>query len=97
MREKIDMPALPLKEIEIRDRRFAAGQDDEIGERNGFAGANENKPHAGLHPQRIELVEIGDPRQHEDGDRDGAVRAGFDRAEAERVFSRQAPGRGKVG
>ena len=36
---EVDVPALRAKEGEVGDRRLGAGQDDEIGDRQGLAGA----------------------------------------------------------
>ena len=45
-----------------------ARQDDEIATGSGSPGGTKTQPHAGLQPQRIEIVEIGDMRQQRNGD-----------------------------
>ncbi len=61
MRLDIDVPALRAQEGEVADRRFRAGQDDDVGlRRDRFAGTNEDEIDARLHAERIEIVEIGD-------------------------------------
>ena len=96
MGEEVDVPALRAEKGKIGDRRLAAGQDDEIGDRQRLAGVHEDEPHVGLQPQRIEIVEIGDAREHRHGDASrGAVGARFAVAEAERVLRRQARGAAK--
>ena len=72
MGEKVDVPALRAEMREVGDRRLAAGQDDEIADRQRLARTHEDEPHVRLHAQRIEVVEIGDAREHRHGDRDGS-------------------------
>ena len=96
MGEKIDVPALLAKKGEVGDGRLAARQDDEIRDRQRLAGRDEDEPHRGLEPQRIEIVEIGDAREHRHGDRERRfARAAFAFAEAEGVLRRQARGGGE--
>src|SRR6202046_2683877 len=73
MGEEVDIPALFTKEFEIGDRRLAARQDDKVGDRQRLARADKHEAHGGLNVQRVEVVEIGDARQHWDGDAHRAV------------------------
>ncbi len=69
MRQEIDVPALRAQEGEIAAGRFRAGDDDEAhvaGDR--FARTHHHKIDARFELERIEIVEIGDPRQCETGD-----------------------------
>ena len=69
MRGEIDVPALRAQEVEIAARRFRAGHDHEVGiARDRLARPHHGEIDAGLQLQRIEIVEIGDPRQRETRD-----------------------------
>ena len=77
MGQDVDVPALPLEEGEVGERRFRARQQNEVGiAREGPAGLDDLDRDRLLGGERIEVVEIGDPRKPRRGDRDGAgVRA----------------------
>src|SRR6185312_9751363 len=89
VRAEVDIPALLTKEVEVGDRRLGAGQDDEIGDGRRLAWTNEDKLDGRLQAQGVEVVEIGDMRQHRHGDgrRPLCLRAAL--AETERVFRRK--------
>ena len=87
---------LRAQECEIGDRRLAAGQDDQRGlGGNSLAGPHHHEPDLRLELQRIEIVEIGDARQHRDGDRHARARGGRRALQRRGVFRRQARGGGK--
>ncbi len=66
MREQIDVPALRAQKIEIATGRFRAGDDHQIGiAGNRFARTHHHEIDARFELERIEIVEIGDPRQCE--------------------------------
>ena len=77
---------------------FAAGQDDQVGiARERLARADEDEVDVRLDAQRIEIVEIGDAREHA-ARRSCTCRSGRAPrrvAEAERVLGRQARGGGE--
>ena len=87
MRQEIDLPALRAQEREVAAGRFRAGQDDEFCiTRDGFARTHHHEIDTGLELQRIEVVEIGDPRQRQ---KRNLALAGLARlAEPERVLGR---------
>ena len=70
------------QEGEIGDGRLRARQDDEVGVAPGSARRAARRPAdtPGSMPQRIEIVEIGDARQHRHGDRERRRRASPRRA-----------------
>ena len=91
MREQIDVPALRAQEGEIAAGRLRAGDDDELGiAGDRFARTHHHEIDARLELQRIEIVEIGDPRQREAGDLALARLARV--AQAQRVLGRQLAG-----
>ena len=90
MGEKIDVPPLRAEKGEVGDRRLAARQYDKIADRQRLSGGDEHEEHGGLHPQWVEIVEIGDAGEHRHGDRDVAFRARPQGGQAERVLRRQA-------
>ena len=66
VRHEIDVPALPAQEIEIGTGRFRPRQDDQVRiARNGPARRQHGDPRPRFLHQRIEIVEIGDPRELE--------------------------------
>ena len=69
MRLDVDVPALRAQEGEIADGGFGAWQDDDVRVRgDGLARPHEYQLHTRLHAKRIEVVEIGDAREHWHGD-----------------------------
>ena len=91
MRQEIDVPALRAQKGEIAARGFRAGDDDEAHVAgNGFARPHHHEIDAGLELERIEIVEIGDPRQRETGDLALARLARI--AQAQRILGRQLAG-----
>ena len=61
---------------EIGDGRFRSGQDDQPGvARHRLVRADEDEIDAGIEPQRIEVVEVGDAGIDEDGDANAAIAA----------------------
>jgi len=78
----------PAWRSEVRDGRLRSRQDDEIGVARQFrARPHPHEIDRGLGFQRVEIVEIGDVRQHRDRDPDapmGLRRGGA--VERERVF-----------
>ena len=93
MRLDVDVPTLLAQEREVADGRFRARQDDDIGvARDRLSGTDELEPHARLHAERIEIVEIRDARQHR---HDDLERGGFRCArslEVDGVLGRQPCG-----
>ncbi len=73
---------------------FAARQDDEVGGRQGAAGLGKRHRDAGLEPERIEIVEIGDARQARHDDPVLALRASR-RLEREDILGGQLAGIGE--
>ena len=71
MRREVDIPALGTQLCQIGQGRLGAGQDHEIGV-PGQRRAPGYHPelHVGLHDQRIEIVEVRDPEEHEHGNLD---------------------------
>ena len=64
MREKIDVPPFASQEFEIGDRRLRARKNDKRGvARQRLPRPDHDQLDRRLHAQRIEIVEIGDPRQ----------------------------------
>jgi hypothetical protein len=53
---------------EVGDRGAGAGQHDEVGVGQFLGGGREAHQHAGLGGQRVEVGEVGQPRQPGDGD-----------------------------
>ena len=71
MREDVDVPALAAQEVEIRERRLRARQDHQRRvARQRPSGLDHDQLDPRLGAQRIEIVEIGDARQHRHGDAD---------------------------
>jgi hypothetical protein len=95
----VDVPALLAQERQVGDGRFRAGQQHQV----GVAGQRPARPeqvdrHVGLGAQRVEIVEIGDPRQerHDDADRPARpAGAGGIVVEAHGVLGGQLAGRGE--
>ena len=87
---EIDVPALLAQEIEIPAGRFRTGQDDEhCVARNGFARSHHHQVDIGFELERIEIVEIGDPRQRETRDLVPALFARI--GKSQRILCRQLP------
>jgi hypothetical protein len=75
-RGEIDVPALFAKESEITACRFRAGNDDEIGiERHGAPRCHHLDGKRRIEGERVEIVEIGNPREARHGDTKGAIAA----------------------
>ena len=73
MGANIGVPALLAQEAQIGDRRFGSGNDHDVGVRRyGGARLDEFDGDRGLEHQRVEIVEIGDACQAQDGDADGS-------------------------
>ena len=71
VRENVDVPPFLPQRGEIRDGRLAAGKDDEIRIRRQRGAALDHRElHRGFGVQRVEIVEIRDPREVGDGDPD---------------------------
>ena len=69
VRLQVDVPALRAEELEVGDRRLAAGQDDEVRiERQRPTRRDEFELHLRLEPQRVEVVEVRDVRHVRDRD-----------------------------
>ena len=66
----VDVPAFGAQTPQIGDRRLRAGQDDEIGVAAAAPARarSDSRSTPGSVAQRIEIVEIGDARQHRHGD-----------------------------
>ncbi len=93
--EDVDVPALGPQRPQVGAGRLGAGEDDEVGRGDRPAGRDELEADAGLEPERIEVVEIGDARQarHDDAERARAAPArGLER---EHVLGREAVRIGK--
>ena len=72
--QNIDVPALGAQHRQIAESRFGAGNNDGVGiQRDGLAGRHEIDGDARLRAQGIEVVEIGDMRQHGHGNMDCAI------------------------
>ena len=85
-----------------RDRRWSIcvpGMITTIGiRRDRLARRDEDQPHAGLLPERIEIVEIGDPRQHRHRDDARRLPIRAARSRSTRILGRQrVPPRGSHG
>ena len=95
MRRDVDIPVLRTQEREVGNRGLGPRQDDQ----RGIAGQrltrwHHNQPDAGFVRNRIEVVEIGDPRQHRHRDGDRAIAGGCG-VEHNRVFGGQLTCGGK--
>ena len=61
----VDVPALRPQKGEIADGGFAARQDHHIGVAGyGLARPHEHQFNAGLQPQGIQIIKIGDAGEH---------------------------------
>ena len=56
------IPALSAQPVEVGTHRLGTGQDDQIGGRQGFAGADPAEIDFGVQTQRVEVVVIRSPR-----------------------------------
>ncbi len=73
MRRDIDVPALGAQCGQIGERRLGAGQDHEIRiPRQRRPRRHDLEADVGLGRQRVEVIEIRDPRQPRHRDPDGA-------------------------
>ena len=69
MSEDVDVPALAAQEVEVRERRLRARQDHQRRvARQRPSGLDHDQLDPGLGAKRVEIVEIGDARQHRHGD-----------------------------
>lgn len=77
--------------FEVGDRRLRARNDDQIGRAECGCVADESHAYAALRGERLEFVEIGDPRESHDGDVDDRVAAGapLKLAPLQRILGRQ--------
>ena len=65
MGEDVDVPAFATQKVEIRERRLRARQDHQRGvARQRPARPDHDQLDPGLGAKRVEIVEIGDARQH---------------------------------
>ena len=89
---KIEVPALRPEIGQIGQGRLAAGQDDQIRiSREGTTWGHEVQSDTRLRDQWVEIVEVGDPRQHWHHDFDLRTRwADRGRIQRDRVFGGQA-------
>ena len=89
----VDIPALFPQEGEIGDGRLGPRQDDEVSvPRQRIARRHHVDGDVGLGAQGVEIVEIGDAREHRHGDADRPVGRLVAGHQAHRVLRRQAPG-----
>ena len=84
---QINVPALRAEERQITDRRFRSRQQDKIGVGGQrIARMDQRQGDALLLAQRIKVIEIGDPRNHGNGDLYRAVMSPI--SEPKRIFGR---------
>ena len=90
----IHVPALGAQHREVRERRLGAGQHHQIGGAGQRGAARDERDrHVRFGGQRVEVVEVGDPRKHRHRHPDRVrrpIRALVRQAEG--VLRRQAPG-----
>ncbi len=97
MGAQIDVPALLAKGLQVVDRGLGARQQHQGGLRGDRrAGPDQHHRHARLRPQGVEVVEIGDARQHRHRHRDGTGPARARAREPQHVLRRQARGVGEM-
>ena len=78
VRPDVHVPALRSEETHVADGRLRAGQDHEVGvARQGVTRRHEPHLDPGFGDQRIQIVEVGDTREHRDRGHEGRVGPGL--------------------